>query len=319
MNTLLTIILSALGIIATIVVTWYFTKNQTKNKEITHFSISSYDIGKGLSDMFPEFQLQYNGNNIEGDVRVLKGGFINTGNKDISELDEKPLQLILPDGCRIKAGKVSDVSEGFEVKPTIGDSKIDFKISEGVLKTKEFFEYTAIIESPKEIQSLRDELKIGPRRENLDYKYIFLGRDERSFFKWPAVRLFIIVIALFFFVTTAILFSIPRPLQHRIIDKNTNKEVSIYVNRDSVIYLVEGNQELNLFSNQTITKEQLNNNYVLFPRISYSSGRSALHFWIVGIFTLLLFICYALFVGYMLFWQKKQRIIKIIQKDEQHD
>lgn len=250
---------------------------------------------------------------------MLKGGFINTGNKDISELDEKPLQLILPDGCRIKAGKVSDVSEGFEVKPTIGDSKIDFKISEGVLKTKEFFEYTAIIESPKEIQSLRDELKIGPRRENLDYKYIFLGRDERSFFKWPAVRLFIIVIALFFFVTTAILFSIPRPLQHRIIDKNTNKEVSIYVNRDSVIYLVEGNQELNLFSNQTITKEQLNNNYVLFPRISYSSGRSALHFWIVGIFTLLLFICYALFVGYMLFWQKKQRIIKIIQKDEQHD
>lgn len=305
--------------IITLLIGWLWNRKQTKNKEITHFSKSSYDIGKGLSDDFPEFQLQFDGNIITGDMKVLKGGFLNTGNKDIAELDQKPIQLLLPDGCIVKACKVF-LSKDFGVDFSISDSKtVDFKISDGVLKKNDFFEYTAIVETPRQIKSLRDEIKVGPRKADLDYKYIFLGREDKSIFKWPAVRVFFAAMSIITVITLVTLFSIPRPLQNRIIDKNTNKEVSIYVNRDSDIYLVNGNQELKLFSNQIITKEQLYNNYVLYPRISYSSGRSALHFWIVGIFTLLLFICYALFVGYMLFWQKKQRIIKIIQKDEQHD
>ena len=59
MNTLLTIVLWAIGIIATVVVTWYFTKKQMSKNEITHFSINSYDVGKRLHDEFPAFQLQY--------------------------------------------------------------------------------------------------------------------------------------------------------------------------------------------------------------------------------------------------------------------
>lgn len=306
--------------IITLLIGWLWNRKQTKNKEITHFSKSSYDIGKGLSDDFPEFQLQFDGNIITGDMKVLKGGFLNTGNKDIAELDQKPIQLLLPDGCIVKACKVSSLSKDFGVDFSISNSKtVDFKISDGVLKKNDFFEYTAIVETPRQIKSLRDEIKVGPRKADLDYKYIFLGREDKSIFKWPAVRVFIAAMSIIAVITLVTLLSIPRPLQHKIIDKNTNKEVSIYVNRDSDIYLVNGNQELKLFSNQIITKEQLYNNYVLYPRISYSSGRSTLHFWIVGFFTLLLFIGYALFVGYMLFWQKKQRIIKVIQKDEQHD
>ena len=306
--------------IITLFIGWLWHRKQTKNREITHFSINSYDIGKGLSDVFPEFQLQFNGENLVGDVKVLKGGFINTGNKGIDGLDEKPIQLILPEGCEVKASKASSVSNDFEVNFNIHDSRlVDFTISDGVLKKNDFFEYTAIVETPKQIKSLRDEIKIGPRRADLDYKYIFLGREDKSIYKWPAVRIFIAVMSILAIITLVTLFSLPRPLQHRIIDKNTNKEVSIYVNRDSDIYLVDGNQNLKLLSNQTITKEQLYSNYVLSPKLSYSSGRSTLHLWIVGIFTLLLFIGYALFVGYMLFWQKKQRIIKVIQKDEEQD
>ena len=76
--------------IITLFIGWLWNRKQTKNREITHFSINSYDIGKGLSDVFPEFQLQFNGENLVEDVKVLKGGFINTGNKGLDGLDENP-------------------------------------------------------------------------------------------------------------------------------------------------------------------------------------------------------------------------------------
>lgn len=310
MNTLLTIILGAIGILATVVVTWYFTKKQTRNKEITHFSKSSYDIGKGLSDVFPEFQLQYNGNKIVGDVKVLKGGFLNTGNKGIDGLDEKPIQLILPEGCEVKASKASSVSDDFEVISIIRDSRIvDFIISDGVLKKYDFFEYTAIVETSRQIKSLRDELKIGPRKADLDYKYIFLGREEKSFLKSPVFRVLLPIITIITLIPIIAYLYLPKPIQHRIVEKKTNKEVSLFVDRDSTIYLVDAGHELKLFSNKTITKDQLINDFELLPQIGYGEQEMpSIYNWIIGVFVILMLVTYSLFAGYILFWRRERRL-----------
>ena len=77
---LTSIIFSLLGIIASyIFAKWQMTKNK-----IVHFSINSYDIGKGLSDEFPDFKLLFGEDVLVDNVMVLKGGFMNTGKNDIN-------------------------------------------------------------------------------------------------------------------------------------------------------------------------------------------------------------------------------------------
>lgn len=78
-TTIISIILSA-------IIAFFIAKWQMKKNKIVHFSINSYDIGKGLSNEFPEFQLHYDGENLSNNVMVLKGGFMNVGRNDIDAL-----------------------------------------------------------------------------------------------------------------------------------------------------------------------------------------------------------------------------------------
>lgn len=260
---------SLVSILATVIVGWFFFWKQRVKSVITHFSISSYDIGKGLSEMFPEFQLQYNGNNLVGEVKVLKGYIVNSGNKDVAELDKKPIQLLLPDGCKVKAINVLFESKDLEVNPAIGDSKIDFMVSDGVLKTNDIFEYTAIIETPKGIELLQDGLKLGPRRENLDYNYMSnetLGKS--SFSKW---RLYIIIslfTAFVYFFMSWYMSIVLNPVNScKVIENKTNKEFFIYASPQGEFYLVDEEHDLSLSSKHKITEEELSNNYTFKPEI----------------------------------------------------
>jgi len=320
MDTLLTIILGVLGIIVTIVVTWYFTKKQTKNKEVSHLSISTYDIGEGLSDVFPEFQLQYNGNKLVGNVKVLKGAFFNTGSKDIGELDEKPIRLILPEGCKVKACSITFTSPSVNVAPDIKDdsglSGINFKISDGLLKPQDCFEYTAIIETPKQIKSLQNELKIGPRKKDLDYRYLFKDSEEMPIHKEPVFWVFIATMMVLLGIYFVCLSFLPFDISNKIIDKKTNKEVSIYTNNKSDIFLVEENEQLSLFSNKTITKDQLYSNYVLLPNIDHSFKVPSLHLWFMGVFCATIILTGLLFIGYIAFMRKEKRLMRLLEKNK---
>ena len=100
---LTTIIFFVLGLIAS----YYIARWQMKKNRIVHFSINSYDIGKGLINEFPEFQLHYDGKVLANNVMVLKGGFMNTGRNDIDALKgDSDLKLILPEECAVKTVKV---------------------------------------------------------------------------------------------------------------------------------------------------------------------------------------------------------------------
>ena len=45
-----------LSIIVSSIIAFFIAKWQMKKNKIVHFSVNSYDIGKGLSNEFPDFQ-----------------------------------------------------------------------------------------------------------------------------------------------------------------------------------------------------------------------------------------------------------------------
>ena len=133
---LLTIILFIIGLIAS----YYIAKWQMKKNKIVHFSINSYDIGKGLSDEFPDFKLHFGNEVLADNVMVLKGGFMNVGRNDITGLKgENDIKLILPDECKVKAFTKSPSTEDLKVsvnKDNEKDNILNFGISLEIQQTK---------------------------------------------------------------------------------------------------------------------------------------------------------------------------------------
>lgn len=162
--------------------TYYFTKWQMMNHQIIHYFIKSYEIGKGLTDDFPQFQLHYGPEVLSNNVNVLQGGFINSGKKDIGEnSEETPLKLMLPEGCVVKALNISPLTKGLVVKQSddktsISENEIVF-IIEGLMKPNECFDYSAIIEAPEDI-SYFDIIRFEHRIKDTDIKNLYVGEDN---------------------------------------------------------------------------------------------------------------------------------------------
>ena len=60
-----------ISVVAGAIIAFLIAKWQMRRNKIIHYTLNSYDIGKGLSDEFPEFELHYNNRKIEGNLRVL--------------------------------------------------------------------------------------------------------------------------------------------------------------------------------------------------------------------------------------------------------
>lgn len=98
---IITIVLGIAGIICT----FLLTRWQVKRNRIDHFFINSYDIGIKLTADFPNYKLHYGDDSIENNVKVLKGGFMNTGRNDIDGLNGKSdIILSLPANCVVSQG-----------------------------------------------------------------------------------------------------------------------------------------------------------------------------------------------------------------------
>lgn len=167
------LIVSILGVVLTtgtiLVSIW------KKKYQISHYLINSYEIGNGLSNIFPDFQLHYKNDVLSNNVNVLQGGFMNTGRDDIGNSGEEMfIKLVLPEDCIVKAVKVSPLVRGLSVEPVeidenenaIMKNEICFKIG-GLLKTKECFDYSAIIESAKAISFFDVNLQFENRIKNV--------------------------------------------------------------------------------------------------------------------------------------------------------
>ena len=166
MNTLLTIVLFVIGVI----VTWYYAKKQMAKNEISHFLLTSYDIGMGLKNDFPEFSILYNDEEMAKYVRVYEGCFLNTGNKDINNSNEDlEIDIIFPKYSTVKAVKVGPLTEDLKVDAILGINANEVKfIITKLLKTSERFNYAAIIESTKPINGSHEALHFKHRIPDTD-------------------------------------------------------------------------------------------------------------------------------------------------------
>lgn len=154
MSTTLQIIISVLaGGLITWFFSWFFFRRQNGKFRIAHFLTDAYDIGKGLTDVFPDFELTYKRETMSKIVYVLKGGFMNVGHGDIVGLEGKDdIKMILPEGCNVRDIDIIPSDEKLIVNETHEGNLIKFGI-EKFFATDEFFNYVAIVESDKEIES----------------------------------------------------------------------------------------------------------------------------------------------------------------------
>lgn len=286
---LLTIILFIIGLIAS----YYIAKWQMKKNKIVHFSINSYDIGKGLSDEFPDFKLHFGNEVLAANVMVLKGGFMNVGRNDITGLKgENDIKLILPDECKVKAFTKSPSTEDLKVsvnKDNEKDNILNFGISE-IFKTDEYFKYTAIIETSKEINNLHTELKFRHRISNTDKvrnTYIGLQRNQ---FMTRFYRIMISSMALMM-LFVVLLFSYQN-MRFSIYKKANNKEVKIHIDPNSNLYVNEG-LFIPFISGTKISSDEFENEYRIVPITEFRLSRSDS---VMAIFLLVNIICIHSFI-----------------------
>ena len=146
---IITIIFAVLGIIATIIVTHYYTKKQMAKNQISHYAIQTYNLDRGVKEVFPEFLMMYNGMALEKYTRFCEGRFKNTGNKDIHGNDELEFSLIFPDHYSIKAIDVTASTEELSIRHEIDKerkNKVHFFIK-NLIRTGEEFKYSVLLDS----------------------------------------------------------------------------------------------------------------------------------------------------------------------------
>lgn len=304
-------ILMIVSVIAGGVVSFFIAKWQMKKNKIAHFVTNTFDIGKGLTKIFPNFQLQYNGENLTNDVRVLAGGFMNLGRNDICtpKGDITSIQLILPQGCIVKDVNTKTSSKGLNITPQIDsdiENVINFNIS-NLFKTDEYFQYIAIVEMPKDTGSLLNKLKFNhriPNTENIQSTYIGL--------EWKYQRHKFLRIFMYLLMIMLVCFSFHmiwhQELGFKVYDKTTSEEVFIYTTPKSKIYVVDGNQYLPYVYSDSISVENLNNNYRIAPVTKFQW----LHKDIVSLVVLWGFSLGTLGSLFYRYWIKNRHILKVL-------
>ena len=308
---LLTIALFLVGLIAS----YYIAKWQMRKNKIVHFSINSYDIGKGLSDEFPAFKLNYDGEDLSSDVIVLKGGFMNCGRSDIAGLNgERDIKIVFPEECKVKAVIVSPSEEELLVSANIDNNKdniLNFGISE-VFKSDEFFKYSAIVETSKEIQELHNKLKFQHRILNTDKirnTYIGLQRDK---FKKRFSK--IVIFAMAFVAFLSVITASYQSIEYKVCQKGSDKEVKFYIDPFSNLYVNEG-ISIPFVTGTLIPSEELVDNYDIEPITEFRWNGPLM---ISKMFEVLFTILYIILL-YYLFWGRNAHIINVIRENEENE
>lgn len=307
---------TVISIAISAIITFFIAKWQMKKNKIVHFSINSYDIGKGLSNEFPEFQLHYGGEELADNVMVLKGGFINTGRNDINALKgDADIKLILPDECKIKAFTISSSTEDLIVSVNKDNEKeniLNFGVSE-IFKTDEFFKYTAIVETPKEIETLHSGLKFRHRISNTDkIKNTYIGPQKSQFVKRPYKIMMIssvIIAILMMLLNIDLIFC--HNIRYEIYKKTNNQEVEIRIDSNSNLYVNEG-LAIPFILGTKISLDEFEKEYKIVPMTEYRLNSSEN---VVAFFSLVLSVC--ILSIYYIVWWKNGHIMNVLKENEE--
>lgn len=303
---------AVISIIVGAIISYLIAKWQMKKNKIVHFSINSYDIGKGLSDEFPDFKLHFAGEALADNVMVLKGGFMNTGKNDIDGLKgENDIKMILPKECKIKAITVSPSTDGLTITATKDDEKdniLSFGISE-IFKTDEYFRYTAIVEMSNGFKDISEAIEYHHRIKDTSKIYNLNIGERRSPVKRK--RFIYYTAFIFFLCILEFILSLYPGVHYKIIDKKTNKEVSVHVDPSSNIYVCEG-IHIPFVSGSVISCKEFENNYKIETNTEFKWSNTITF---VSIIQLLL-VMPLLFGLYYFGWGKYSHISKVIAKNE---
>ncbi len=305
-----------LSIIAGAIISYFIAKWQMKRNKIVHFSINSYDIGKGLSDEFPEFKLHFAGEALAKNVMVLKGGFMNTGRNDINGLKgENDIKMILPEECKLRSVKVKPSTEDLIVNTSnSGKNVINFGINE-ILKPNEYFKYTAIIETSKDINKITEKTSFQHRILNTDkIKDVHIGectKLRRDIFV-RAIRVLYILVFIFSLSVISLFIFYPR-MQFEILNNATHAEVQMYVGTKSQIYVTEGEGPAPFVYCKIIDKHDLEKDYTIVPKTNYGVYIPDV---IIGVGFMLILLPMVISSYYNLFLSKNKHIANVIKVNE---
>ena len=323
MDTIISVVLSS---IIAILITWYFTRKQMKKNEITHFSINSYDIGKGLHDEFPKLQLNYENEVLSEKVLVLKGGFINTGRNDITGLkNNSDVNIILPDDCYMKDIIIRRLSDDVEVNACVDKEKsnvINFSINENFM-SGESFEYSAIIEAKSDIShldrliSFKHRIPNTAKIRNEHLSDLEVYREERHDKLLPFRAEFSIALLCLIFSLVSLFSSLSYLFEQNIlcsvVDNNTGSIYSLYVTPSSELYISDSNT-FPYFNKKVIKIEEMNKEYKMTCLFNYrwndSRTRDGLFFALTSVFAF----CFSIYFFYV--WSKKKRLYNIFEQYE---
>ena len=306
-------LVTIISIVATAIISIFIAKWQMKKNKIVHFTINSYDIGKGLSDEFPEFKLHFGDEVLADNVMVLKGGFMNVGRNDVTGLKgENDIKLILPDGCKVKAVTISPSTDDLKVDANKDNNKeniLNFGIAE-ILKTDEYFKYMVIVEASNDVKSLHSMLKFSHRLSNTDkIKNTYIGLQRNMFRKrfYKMMISFMVLMTLF-----VITFFSYQNLRYNIYKKVNNQEVKIHIDPYSNLYVNEG-LSIPFISGNKISLDELKNEYKIVPITEFrlSSIES-----VMAIFLLLLSLVYIL-LAYYIAWGRNGHIVNVLKENEE--
>lgn len=316
------------GIIITTIVGVIVAKWQMKKNKIIHFSINSYDVGKGLHNEFPKFQLTYENKELNNEVQVLKGGFINIGRNDITGLkNDSDINIILPKGCSLKDIKIKQLSDDLDVRACKSEKAqniINFSIDEKLM-SGEGFEYTAIIEITEEIGNLHRKIDFKhriPNTSKITNEYIGQQMRKESPIKtnvlFPlknekAMGFFLLAGTFILCIFSLYCFFVQR-VQYSIIEKGTNKEYSLFLAPQSQLYISD-NELVPFWDNKKITKAELDNRYIVSIKTEYSLGNDYSMPGLLFAFMALVYFISAVFSFYL--WNKKKRIYHLLEQYEQ--
>lgn len=304
-----------ISVIVSAIIAFFIAKWQMKKNRIAHYTINSYSIGKGLRDDFPEFELHYSGDTLSNDVRVLKGGFMNTGENDIENTD---FTMILPDRCVVKAMKVTPITDNLIVKANVNADKkntIQFVV-DGIFIPNEYFEYTIIVEVQDGVDDLDDELSFQHRIKNTEkIKNTFVGeyQQEKKERKMEKIVHYLLPILFGVMLVTVLFSSICRPMRHKVFQKDSDKEVEVYITPQSKIIVANPNSFPNPFG-ESITSNDFDQHYRVELIKTFK--------WSFGEILMIIIMCIGLIAIIMLHLvgiDRSNHIIKVLEKTKKQE
>lgn len=303
-----------ISIVASAVIAFLIAKWQMRKNKIVHFTINSYDIGKGLHDVFPEFELSYFGDTLSNDVRVLRGGFINDGYNDIDALNGKSdIKMSLPNNCIVKAIKISSLANGLKVNVTIDNDKknVVYWGIDGIFISDEHFEYTAIVEIPENTGDLDAALSFQHRIKNTkNIQNIYVGQVQKNKEGRKLYRRMSIIAWSLLFVIMVLSHMFPE-MNFKVYEKKTNRPVAVSISPRSRIY-VDWRTSLPIVFGEEITPKELEEDYSICPITTYKWYNTQLLVLLCS-FALLLVIWVLTYVQY---YGKNGHIVKVLSKSK---